>query len=85
VNVVAVVIINHKDILVARDTGDTNFSGWVSVDHASGAVTVGIDVPCAGGAVSRWRYIIHDICISGWLLHIRRGDSRRPDVGSHLI
>jgi hypothetical protein len=85
VNVVDVVFINHEDILVARDTGDNEFSGRVSVDHASGAVTVGIDVACAGGGVCRWRYVIHDLCISGWLLHIRRGEARQLDVDSHLI
>jgi hypothetical protein len=85
VNAVAVVFINHEDILIARYTGDKEFSGGVSVDRVSGAVTVDIDVPCVGGALRRWRYVIRDICISGWLLHIRRGEARRPDVGSHLI
>jgi hypothetical protein len=73
VNIVAVVFINHEDILVARYTGDKKFYGGVSVYHASGAVTVGIDVPCAGGALFWWRYIICNVCISGWLLHVGRG------------
>jgi hypothetical protein len=84
VNVVAVVFINHKDTLVARYTGDKGFSGGVSVYHASGAVAAGIDVTCAGGALFWWRYVICNVCISGWLLHVGRGVACRPDVSSHL-
>jgi hypothetical protein len=51
VNIIAVVLINHEYILVARYTGDKEFSGGVSVYHASGAVAIGIHVPCACGAL----------------------------------
>jgi hypothetical protein len=76
VNVVAVLFINHKDILVAIYIGDKAFSGGVSVYHSSGAVTVGIYVLCAGGALCWWRFVIRDICSSDWLLHIRCGEAR---------
>jgi hypothetical protein len=57
-NIVAVVLINHEYILVARYTGDKEFSGGVSVYHASGAVTISIHVPCAGGAIFWWHNVI---------------------------
>jgi hypothetical protein len=76
--------------LVGRYNGDAEFSGGVSVYHASGAVTVSIHVPCAGSYLFWWRHIICDLCISGWLLHVGRGGRKgwlacRPDASSHLV
>jgi hypothetical protein len=90
VNIVAVVLINHEHILVARYTGDKEFPGGVSVYHASGAVAVVIHVPCVGGALFWWRHVICDLYISGWLLHVGRGGregrlASRPDVSPHLV
>jgi hypothetical protein len=77
-------------MLVSRYTGDNNFSDGVSVYHASGAVTIGIHMPCACGALFWRRQIICDLCISGWLLHVGRGGREvrlacRPDVSLHLV
>jgi hypothetical protein len=43
VNVIAVVFIHDEDVLVAGHTRDKKISGWVSVHHAGGTMTVSIN------------------------------------------
>jgi hypothetical protein len=89
-NIIAFILIDHEYILVARDTGDKAFSGGVSVYHASGAVAIGIHVPCMRGEIF-WRHlVVCDFYISGLLLRVGCGGREgrlacRPVVGSRLV
>jgi hypothetical protein len=89
-NIIAIVLIDHEYILVAKDTGDKAFSGGVSVYHASCTVAIGVHVSCACGDLFWRRHFICDLCISGWLLSVGRGGrdgqmTCRPDVSSQLV
>jgi hypothetical protein len=90
VNIIAVVLVDHKYIVVARDTGDKEFSGGVSVYHASGAVEIVIHVMCSRGGIFWRRHVVCDLYISGLLLRVGRGGRKgwmvcQPNVSSHLV
>jgi hypothetical protein len=68
IDVIDIVLVDNEYVLVPGDAGHEELASWIGVDHAGGALTIGIDGNRAKGGGLQRRGIVIGIRVSGWLL-----------------